>query len=252
MEKNQSISNSSIVLIVIIIIIAISVGVGLSVGGTSDSSNNSSTNSGYVSTILPVTNKFSNSLQGSDVGFRNNFNFIEDVKTATDNISDILNDNQIIPLKFIITDGGNDGVIAAATKSIDNNLYSGGTIYIYSNFSYNLSTTYVEVLMHEIIHLMGIGLHSKWVNACNNNLLDGSVFPNALTEYNNLTGGNHTHIPIGDAHGHWQEAKFGDEMMTPYIAGANDLKLSKLTGKALQDLGWNINFDSNQFENYSI
>ena len=252
MEKNQSISNSSIVLIVIIIIIAVSVGVGLSVGGSSSSGSGNSSGSGYVSTTLPVTNKFSNTLTGDDSNFKNNFNFIEDVKTATNNMSNILKDNQVIPLNFIITDGGNNGVIAAATKNIDNNLYSGGTIYIYSNFSYNLSTTYVEVLMHEIIHLMGIGLHSKWVNACNNNLLDGSDFPNALAEYNKLTGGDHTHIPIGDAHGHWQEAKFGDEMMTPYIAGAKDLKLSKLTGKALQDLGWNIDFESNQFENYSI
>ena len=110
-------------------------------------------------------------------------------KNATDNISDILKDDQVIPLKFIIVDGGNNGVIAAATRNVDNNLYSGGTIYIYSNFSYILSTTYVEVLMHEILHLMGIGLHSKWANACSNNQLDGTVFPNALSEYNKLTGG---------------------------------------------------------------
>ena len=250
MEKNSSFSNSAVVIIEILIIVAVSIGIALSVGGSTDSKSSSSGET--ISTSLPITNKFSINLQGNTSGFRNNFNFVEDVKTATDNISDILNDDRIIPLDFIITTNGGNGVIAAATKTIDNNLYAGGTIYIYSDFQYNLSTTYVEVLMHEILHLMGIGLHSKWVNACNNNLLDGSVFPNALAEYNRLTGGNHTHIPVGDAHGHWQEAKFGDEMMTPYIAGANDLKLSKLTGMALLDIGWNVNFESNQFESYSI
>lgn len=252
MRENTSISKDysyGWIIGILCLIIIVAVSVGLSVGGSSDSSESSGN---YVSTSLPITNKFSSTLEGNTGGFKNNFNFEEDVETATSNISDILKDDQIIPLKFIIVDGGNNGVIAAATRNVDNDLYAGGTIYIYSNFSYNLSTTYVEVLMHEILHLMGIGLHRKWASACSNNQLDGKVFPNALAEYNKLTGGNHTNIPIGDSHGHWQESKFGDEMMTPYIAGAHDLKLSRLTGMALLDIGWNINFDSKQFESYSI
>ena len=193
-------SNISIIFIALIIIGAIVAGVVVAVSSSNNSNSGSS-----ISTTLPLTNKFSNTLQGDTGGFRNNFNFIEDVKTATDNISDILNDDKIIPLKFIVSNQGKDDIIASATKIVDNNLYAGGIIYIYSNFSYNLSTTYVEVLMHEILHLMGIGLHSKWANACNNNKLDGNQFPNALTEYNKLTGGNHTDIPIGNYHGHWKK-----------------------------------------------
>ena len=251
MENNSSISNTSSKwwLLVVLIIIAAGVGIGLSV--SKDDSDSSTSSSNNISRTLPITNNFSSTLEGSDQNFKNSFNFVEDVKRATDNISDILLENEIVPIKFIIIEGSDGNGIAFAHKT-NTDLRSGGTIYIYSDFSHNLSVSYVEILMHEILHVMGIGLHSKWRNASSNNKLDGSEFPNALEEYNRLTGQKNTYIPLGNAHGHWQESKFGDEMMTPYIAGANDLKFSKLTGKALQDLGWNINFNSTQFENYTI
>ena len=55
---------------ILCLIIIVAVIVGLSVGGSSDSSESSGS---YVSKSLPITNKFSSTLEGNTGGFKNNF-----------------------------------------------------------------------------------------------------------------------------------------------------------------------------------
>ena len=107
-----------------------------------------------------------------------------------------------------------------------------------------------EVIIHEMGHVLGIG--TLWQAA---GLLDGAGLPDprftgdsAVTEYTALAAEDGT-IPVantggpGSRDGHWREAVFGTELMTPFL-GPGPQPLSRMTIASLDDLGYAVSFDT--------
>lgn len=104
-----------------------------------------------------------------------------------------------------------------------------------------------RVAIHEMGHVLGIG--TAWAPA---GLLDTSngsdprfTGPNAVAEWNAMTGGSDAGVPVeatggsGTALAHWREATFRSELMTGWIA-AGASPLSRLSIAALADLGYTV------------
>lgn len=228
---------------IIIGIILLFVIIGIAAAFAFSGSSSSSSNTGRQS--LGVSGKIKITVQGDWQQYESS------IKQACEEVSALFNDNIELPILFIATTGSKGGTIAAAIMENSSQIYSGGYIRIYTDYPGIPNSGYKEVLIHEILHVMGIGSHNKWQNAIlTGGLLDGNIFTNALSIYKELTGDTDENIPIDT--GHWRESTFGDEMMTPYVNGETDLKLSKLTGAALKDLSWDINLTIPPFEDYSL
>lgn len=109
-----------------------------------------------------------------------------------------------------------------------------------------------EVVLHEIGHVLGIG--TLWqslgllVGAGTSH--SGFIGPLAVAEYNTLTGGHATAVPVENAGGsgtrdaHWRESVFGSELMTGYVGPGTNLPLSRLTIASLADLGYQVNMNA--------
>jgi hypothetical protein len=101
-----------------------------------------------------------------------------------------------------------------------------------------------EIVTHEMLHVMGFG--TIWDRL---GLVSGSNFVggNAVDEYELLTGGSETGVPLetdggsGTAFSHWDEVQFDNELMTGYINLSNNL-LSRMTVASLEDLGYVVNY----------
>ena len=127
--------------------------------------------------------------------------------------------------------------------------------------------TFNGVIMHEMGHVLGVGTLWKYKNlmndyqptdACQSASASFTTKPsfigaNALTEFTSLGGtGN---IPVEDEYGpgtrcgHWDEAKFGNELMTGFVAQGT-MPLSRMTAASLKDLGYSV--DMNAADSYSI
>ncbi len=105
--------------------------------------------------------------------------------------------------------------------------------------------TLVDVITHEMGHVIGIG--TIWTNK---GLLTGANTANprftgaaAKKEFGALKGTGPTAVPVentggpGTANSHWRESVFRNELMSGFIAAANN-PLSRLTVASLQDLGY--------------
>lgn len=110
----------------------------------------------------------------------------------------------------------------------------------------------INVIIHEMGHVLGIG--TLWSRM---GLLQGTGTINptftgemARGEYAALTGGS-AQIPVpvantggpGTREGHWREAIFGNELMTGFL-NAGDNPLSRMTIAALEDMGYEVNYDA--------
>jgi len=102
-----------------------------------------------------------------------------------------------------------------------------------------------DVIVHEMLHVLGFG--TLWDSR---GLVSGSVYTgiNAVEAYRDLTGNNTLNvIPLttGEGEGsdlaHWDEDRFSNELMTPFIDYGNN-PLSTLTVGALEDLGYVVNY----------
>lgn len=122
------------------------------------------------------------------------------------------------------------------------------------------------VILHEMLHVMGVG--TSW--SLNNLLLNPSSAGNALdTRFTgtlaraacaNVNGGTTTcatSVPVhntdgaGSINAHWRESVFGTELMTPFIsAGGGANQMSAMTIQSLADLGYNVNLNTQ--ETFSI
>lgn len=101
-----------------------------------------------------------------------------------------------------------------------------------------------DVVLHEIGHILGIGtlwnMRGLLTGAGGSD--PGFTGAHALAEYHAL-GGIMTTVPVentgaaGTRDGHWREADFGNELMTPFISGTPN-PLSALTVASLTDLGY--------------
>ena len=99
-----------------------------------------------------------------------------------------------------------------------------------------------SVILHEMGHVLGIG--SLWAT---DGLKSGNSYigTNANNAYHALGGVGFAPVEPGSVAGssgvHWSEAVFGNELMTPTIAGLPD-PLSTVTIGSLQDMGYGVNY----------
>lgn len=110
-----------------------------------------------------------------------------------------------------------------------------------------------DVVLHEIGHILGIGtLWSQDGLVLNHGTTDPRyIGAQAFASYQ-VIGGRAPTVPLessggdGTAESHWRESTFGWEVMTGYIAAA-DNPLSRMTIGSLADLGYAINYDRADF-----
>ena len=109
----------------------------------------------------------------------------------------------------------------------------------------------VEVAMHEIAHVLGIGLSPDWYLSIANpsdSLPDADThFPgfNAVAAFNAAGGASYTggKVPVenGGDDAHWRESVMGPENMTPRLTLGAANPVSAITIRALADLGYRVN-----------
>mmetsp|Transcript_15026 Transcript_15026/g.32745 ORF Transcript_15026/g.32745 Transcript_15026/m.32745 type:complete len:516 (-) Transcript_15026:68-1615(-) len=127
------------------------------------------------------------------------------------------------------------GIMIFDTSDIDNHVEKG---------------TFDGIVLHELGHVLGIG--TLWTFPPS--LYDGSIYSGerANAEFRSISGMTRT-VPIekdggsGTAHGHFDEACLGNELMTGYLSP--DMKTSRITLGALQDLGYVVDMtEADDFE----
>ena len=105
--------------------------------------------------------------------------------------------------------------------------------------------------MHEIAHVLGIGLLDGWYSTLANPsdaLPDADThFPGsrAVAAFNAAGGASYTggKVPVqnGGDDAHWRESVMGSENMTPQFTVGEAHPVSAITIQALADLGYRVN-----------
>lgn len=117
--------------------------------------------------------------------------------------------------------------------------------------------TLLDVITHEMGHVIGVGTiwTSKGLLASvgtSNPTFKGA---NAKKQYGILKGTGPVRVPVentggpGTINSHWRESVFKNELMSGFIAAANN-PLSKVTVGSLKDLGYVVNM--NAAETYTL
>lgn len=115
--------------------------------------------------------------------------------------------------------------------------------------------TLYDAVVHEIGHALGLG--SVWKQK---GLLTGAGGANplftgkqAVAAYNETFGTNAAGVPVegnkspvGSRDSHWSEAVFTNEVMTPYLTGAQR-PISRVTVASMADIGYRVNLDAADF-----
>jgi len=107
--------------------------------------------------------------------------------------------------------------------------------------------TLLDVITHEMGHVIGIGTvwTSKGLLVGANTSNPTFKGTNAKKEYGILKGTGPVAVPVentggaGTRDGHWRESVFKNELMSGFIAEANN-PLSRMTVASLQDLGYRV------------
>ena len=101
---------------------------------------------------------------------------------------------------------------------------------------YQAAGLFDDIVLHEMLHTVGFGTiwSAKGLISGGgfNGALANAVYPGSALIPLELDGGS------GTAYAHWDEDAFGNELMTGYIDGNNDL--SYMTIASLGDLGYSI------------
>jgi hypothetical protein len=97
-----------------------------------------------------------------------------------------------------------------------------------------------EVILHEMGHVFGIGGMWDFYG-----LRDGFGYTgaNALAQYRIISGNaSATHVPVQNGGGHWDEAIFTTELMTPFAEPPGvTAAISSVTVGSLMDMGYTVN-----------
>ena len=185
-------------------------------------------------------------------------------------------DDILIDIKFSDLGGPGD-LLGQAAPRITRNEGPDAPLTVWGMMEFDISEfepsgffentqAYKEVLIHEMAHVLGIG--TLWTDTnlvddnydsnpprvpgglANPNYNPGFTGPKTVLEYNKLLtsigeAGNAKVVPIansggpGNYNGHWRELVFGNELMTPFAEGLEDLSL--MTVASLDDLGYTVN-----------
>ncbi len=111
------------------------------------------------------------------------------------------------------------------------------------------ASTLSEVALHEIAHVLGIGLGSNWHDLVSYSVAGiPGVDPHfagagAVAAFNAAGGTSYTggKVPATSGAAHWREGVLGVELMTPVISSGARNPLSAITIEALADMGYNVN-----------
>jgi hypothetical protein len=117
--------------------------------------------------------------------------------------------------------------------------------------------TLLDVITHEMGHVIGIGTiwDHKGLLAGGGTRNPTFTGANAKREFGVLKGSGPLPVPVentggaGTRDGHWRESVFRNELMSGFIAAANN-PLSKMTVASLKDLGYVV--DLNAAEAYTL
>jgi len=124
-------------------------------------------------------------------------------------------------------DGGN-GLPYAGITGIDPNDINFGTAPL------------IDVLTHEMGHALGFTpgatVFSQWIVG------DTFTGANAVREFNAIFGRTGTSVPLqAGSRAHWDEATFGNELMSPFTALTGD-RISRVTVGGLADMGYTVSY----------
>lgn len=149
----------------------------------------------------------------------------------------------LFPTRLLSTGGGSE------LEASDRLLPANGEIVLNQFYfdDYNQDPNYLgDIVRHEMGHVLGIG--TLWdYNDGLINRRDSSYSADSYAGevYGELLGSfEATAVPIEpQINGHWDEAAFDQELLTPFAEGiGSEMPLSNLTLASLRDLGWNVNF----------
>jgi hypothetical protein len=204
-----------------------------------------------------TTGNFS-SLIGNEI-IQENINLKNYIIEAQTKVSQIIVEDIEIPLTIRRYPLG-EGILAQAKMYNKYNVRAGGVIII-NTVRLEDPSRWVNIIVHEIFHVLGVGTSDKWddstVRIGNENYLDRSLFPKSARKYdelinNGLISGNVGHpIPLSDAcdsypdgGAHLDEIIFDNEVMTPIADKVN--VISSLSIAMLEDLGFEVDYDVNE------
>ena len=105
-----------------------------------------------------------------------------------------------------------------------------------------------SVALHEIGHVLGVGLHSHWDTQMRRSVrgTPGQDWhftgPLAIGAFDDAGGSGYAggKVPV-DGYAHWRESVLGGELMTPRLQIGAAQPLSAITIQALADLGYSVN-----------
>ena len=178
---------------------------------------------------------------------------------AQNKVSQIITEEIEIPLTIRRYNLG-EGVLAQAKMTNKYNVRAGGTI-ILNNVRLEDPDRWVNIIVHEILHVLGVGTSDKWedsvITVGDEKFLDNGLFPKSSRQYDNLirrgliSGVLGSQIPLSDdvdsfpdGGAHLDETIFDVEVMTPIADKIN--VISSLSIAMLEDLGFEVDYTQNE------
>ena len=220
---------------IFILLALIIIGIVLAVTLTGSSDDNDGTSSNSSTTVAGLTGKFIYEKGEGVVGEYDN-----DITAALKTWDGVIKDDVKIDVAFYAY-SSNDDTLAFAFMNDQDDIYSGGVVYI--NTYNRAGTSMKNIIEHEIGHVLGIGTSRKWVDGNNSSILEKGKFPNTYDFYTSWEKRtpNKDGVPLGANGYHFSEEVFDIELMTPFSEKKGvELPISGLTLNALKDIGWNV------------